>query len=44
MSDRSDTAARDAWKQGPGFADGFSACRGMCDGFRGGDFTGVVEI
>jgi hypothetical protein len=23
---------------------GFSACRGMCDGFRGGDFTGVVEI
>jgi len=40
MSDRSDTAARDAWKQGLGF----SACRGMCDGFRGGDFTGVVEI
>ena len=39
-----DAGARDAWKQSPDFAEGFSTCRGLCDEFRGGDFTVVVQI
>jgi heme-degrading monooxygenase HmoA len=39
-----DAGARDAWKQSTDFAEGFSICRGLCDEFRGGDFTEVVQI
>jgi heme-degrading monooxygenase HmoA len=44
FSEWSDAQARDAWKQSPDFAEGFSTCKGLCDEFRGGDFTEVVQI
>jgi heme-degrading monooxygenase HmoA len=43
ISEWNDAGSRDAWKQSAGFAEGFSACKALCDDFRGGDFTEVVH-
>lgn len=43
-SDWDTPEARDAWKQSPEFAEGFSSCRELCDDFRGGDYTQLVAF
>ena len=43
-SEWSDAGARDAWKRGERFSEGFAACRAMCDDFHGGDFTEAVRV
>lgn len=35
---------RDAWKASDGFAARFSACRALCDEFRGGDYERVLTF
>jgi heme-degrading monooxygenase HmoA len=44
FSDWDDSSTRDAWKTSPDFAGGFSACRELCESFRGGDFEEVVQF
>lgn len=39
-----DGAARKAWKEDPGFAERFSACRSLCNDFYGGDYSRLIEI
>jgi heme-degrading monooxygenase HmoA len=44
VSDWDDAASRDAWKSSPAFAEGLSACRELCEDFRGGDHLEVVAV
>jgi heme-degrading monooxygenase HmoA len=40
----SEAAGRSAWRQDPGFAERFNACRSLCEDFYGGDYDRVVAI
>jgi heme-degrading monooxygenase HmoA len=44
FSDWHDPDSRNTWKGSPEFAQGFAACRELCEDFQGGDFTGVVSF
>lgn len=39
-----DSAARDAWRDEPGFAERFAACRALCEDFYGGDYGRAVSV
>ena len=44
LTEWSETAARDAWKQSPGFQQRFAACVALCDEMSGADYDRVVTV
>ena len=44
FSEWKDAAARDQWKQDPGFAEKMSACRELCERMAGKDYERVVRV
>jgi Uncharacterized enzyme involved in biosynthesis of extracellular polysaccharides len=36
--------AREAWRQNPGFAERFGACRALCDDVYGADYDCIVSV
>jgi heme-degrading monooxygenase HmoA len=39
-----DAPARNAWKNSEGFMERFSACRALCDDFKGSDYERIVTV
>jgi heme-degrading monooxygenase HmoA len=44
FSDWADPESRGGWKNGEGYRERFAACRELCDGFQGGDFSLAVSV
>jgi quinol monooxygenase YgiN len=39
-----DIAARDAWKNDPGFMERFGSCRALCEGFHGSNYQRLAAV